>query len=296
MKIFLNDRELEGAVAETGLRRFTLEGPGLLRLEAPGYRGKSFRTSEVPGLLRDGRFQVKLETEGGGLVYLREVPTGRQPKSAYFSPEGDRLFVPLLGQRGVDVFRLVENADSGSAPPALSFEKRLAVPGSTASGFVEALCDGERRELWVSNMEENRAHIFDLDTLEYKKDKEETAAMAALNRLDVDMLNEVLAIFTRFVKSVEGNSVSYFDRFPMLQQLMADLGSLGANKHSETLVKAASERFSPTADLSIIFTCFLVTPDGQRYYSDVLRPGTFVTGMEASKCCIAWRFPATLPR
>jgi DNA-binding beta-propeller fold protein YncE len=155
--------------AAAGIRRFTLEGPGLLRLEAAGYTGKSFQTSEIPGLLRDGQFQVKLETEGGRLAYLREIPTGRQPKSAYFSPEGDRLFVPLLGQQGVDVFRLVENTASGSAPPSLGFEKRLAVPGSRACGFVEALCDGARRELWVSNMEENRAHIFDLDTLEYKR-------------------------------------------------------------------------------------------------------------------------------
>jgi hypothetical protein len=41
------------------------------------------------------------------------------------------------------------------------------------------------------------------------KDKEETETMATLNRLDVDRLNEVLAIFTRFVKSAGGNSVSY---------------------------------------------------------------------------------------
>jgi hypothetical protein len=60
----------------------------------------------------------------------------------------------------------------------------------------------------------------------FLKDKEETQAMAALNRLDVGGLNEVLAIFTRFVKSAEGNSVSYFDIFPMLQKLMAKLGSL----------------------------------------------------------------------
>jgi len=51
---------------------------------------------------------------------------------------------------------------------ALGFEKRLTVPGSNAVGFVEALCDAKRRELWVSNMNENKVHIYDLDTLEYK--------------------------------------------------------------------------------------------------------------------------------
>jgi hypothetical protein len=66
------------------------------------------------------------------------------------------------------------------------------------------------------------------------KDKEETEAMVALNHLDVGRLNEVLAIFRRFLKSVEGNSVSYFDIFPMLQKLMANLGSLRAMMGKDT--------------------------------------------------------------
>jgi DNA-binding beta-propeller fold protein YncE len=68
--------------------------------------------------------------------------------------------VPLLNEPGVDVF-------SFSAAD-LVFERRLTVPGSKARGFVEAMIDERRRELWVSNMEENRVHVFDLDTLAYK--------------------------------------------------------------------------------------------------------------------------------
>jgi hypothetical protein len=49
----------------------------------------------------------------------------------------------------------------------------------------------------------------------FLRDKEETETMAALNRLDVGRLNEVLDIFTCFVKSVEGSSVSYFRIFSM---------------------------------------------------------------------------------
>jgi DNA-binding beta-propeller fold protein YncE len=180
LKFFHNGGEFKAA-AEAGIRRFTLEGPGLVRLEAAGYRGKTLHTREIPGLLRDGQLQIKLEREQGTVEYLGEVPTGRQPKSVYFSPGGDRLFVPLLGQQGVDVFRFAGTEVSGPAStpgapdgtrepgPTLRFEKRLAVPGGRASGFVEALCDGRRRELWVSNMEENRVHIFDLDTLAYKR-------------------------------------------------------------------------------------------------------------------------------
>ncbi|MDR1059316.1 MAG: YncE family protein [Treponema sp.] len=163
-RVFYNGGELE-APAAAGIRRFVLEAPGTLTLTAGGYKSKTFPGGEIPGLLRGGQLQIKLEKEGGTLEYLRELPTGRQPKSAYFSPEGDRLFIPLLGQRGIDVFRFT--ALPGSTPEP-RFEKRLAVPESSASGFVEALCDGKRRELWVSNMEENRVHIFNLDTLEYK--------------------------------------------------------------------------------------------------------------------------------
>jgi DNA-binding beta-propeller fold protein YncE len=48
------------------------------------------------------------------------------------------------------------------------FEKRLSIPGSNTAGFVAAFTDAKRQELWVSNMEENKVHIFDLDTLDYK--------------------------------------------------------------------------------------------------------------------------------
>jgi hypothetical protein len=60
----------------------------------------------------------------------------------------------------------------------------------------------------------------------------ETEALAALNRLDIGKLNEVKVIFTRFIKYVEGNSISYLDIFPMLHKLMVNLGSLPANKHA----------------------------------------------------------------
>jgi DNA-binding beta-propeller fold protein YncE len=94
------------------------------------------------------------------LERIQDIATGGQPKSAYFSPDGGRVFVPLLLERGVDVF-----AFEGGV---LRRETRLSVPGSTATGFVEAMIDERRGELWVSNMEENKAHIFDLSTLAYK--------------------------------------------------------------------------------------------------------------------------------
>jgi hypothetical protein len=64
------------------------------------------------------------------------------------------------------------------------------------------------------------------------KDKEETDALAALMRLEFDRLNEIMAVFRRFIKSAEGNPVSYSDIFPMLEKLMANFGAVHANKNA----------------------------------------------------------------
>jgi hypothetical protein len=73
------------------------------------------------------------------------------------------------------------------------------------------------------------------------KDREETDALAAF---DVGTLNEVMTVFGQFIKSAKRKSLSYSDIFPMLRKLMANVGSLRANRHAETLIKAVSQRFS----------------------------------------------------
>jgi hypothetical protein len=118
-----------------------------------------------------------------------------------------------------------------------------------------------------------------MQVVNFLKDKEETDALAALIRLDFARLNEVMTVFRRFIKSVEGNSVSYSNIFPVLEKLMANLGALRANKHAEALMNAISRRFSEATDVNIISTCFLVTLIGKRYYSAVTRPGTFAASM-----------------
>jgi hypothetical protein len=46
-------------------------------------------------------------------------------------------------------------------------------------------------------------------------ENEETETMAAMNRLDIFRLNDVMAIFMRFIKYAEGNFISCFDMLPM---------------------------------------------------------------------------------
>jgi hypothetical protein len=121
-----------------------------------------------------------------------------------------------------------------------------------------------------------------MQVVSFLKDKEETDALAldALMRLDIARLNEVMAVFRRFIKSAEGNSVSYSNIFPMLEKLRANFGALRANNHVEPLMNAVSRRFSDTMDVNIIFTCFLVTPVRKTYYSAVTRPSEFAASME----------------
>jgi hypothetical protein len=99
-----------------------------------------------------------------------------------------------------------------------------------------------------------------IQVVSFLNDKEETNALAVRMWLDFARLNEIMAVFTWFIKSTEGNSVSHSTIFPMLEKLMDNLGALRANKYTEALMNAASRPFSETTNVNIILTCFPVTP------------------------------------
>jgi hypothetical protein len=106
----------------------------------------------------------------------------------------------------------------------------------------------------------------------FSNENRETEGLAALNRLDIAWLNEVMVIFMQCIKCVEENSLSYFDIFPLLQKLMIDLGSLRANKHAEILIQTVSWCFSRTTDFNVMFVCCLVKPAGKKYSGATERP------------------------
>jgi hypothetical protein len=108
----------------------------------------------------------------------------------------------------------------------------------------------------------------------------EKEALAALNRLDVARLNQVMAIVARFIRCGEGIFIRYLDISPMLLKSMANLGSIRFNKYVETLMRAVSECFSQTADSNIIFACCLVMPVEQRYSSAVQQSSAFAASTE----------------
>jgi len=154
LNVYFNDELIRPVSASGTIREYRIPAAGTLRFSASGYRSIEWNSTRLP--LSKGQADIKLENEKGVLSYLSEYKTGKQPKSAYFAPNGQRLFVPLLDDKGIDVFRV--------AGQSLLYEKRLEV--GTKPGFVEAMCDERRRELWVSNMFEDKVYIFNLDTLE----------------------------------------------------------------------------------------------------------------------------------
>jgi len=158
LDVYFNNELIRPLSSAAGHRNYRIANAGILRFSAEGYDTIEYHSDVLP--VRNGIVGIKLEITNGMAEYRGEYATGRQPKSVYFSPNGQWLFVPLLENNGIDVFSMTGEL--------LRYERRLTVPGSRAVGFVEAMFDEARREIWFSNFEDNRVHIYDLDTLEYK--------------------------------------------------------------------------------------------------------------------------------
>ena len=157
LSVYFNGEMVKPVSTSGTIREYRISDEGTLRFSSSGYRSIEWLSEQIP-VNKAGQADIKLENEKGVLKYTGEYKTGSQPKSAYFSPNGQRLFVPLLSEKGIDVFRVTGQS--------LKYEKRLEA--GNKPGFVEAMFDEHRRELWVSNMEENKVYIFNLDTLELK--------------------------------------------------------------------------------------------------------------------------------
>lgn len=164
VKVFSNGEELLPVKTEAGVRHFNLDDDaGTIFFRADNFITKEMDPREIPGRIRRGVLQIKLEPASGIFHLEEEIGTGNQPKSAVFSADGKRIFVPLLNETGVDVFRFSEGGH-----PVMQFEKRISIPDGKARGFVEPYIDVIRNEFLVSNMDENKIHVFDLESLEYK--------------------------------------------------------------------------------------------------------------------------------
>lgn len=163
-ELFSGGEKLIPAESAKGIRTYVLDqDTEPIFFQAENFITREIYPREIPGSIRRGILQVKLEPASGIFHLVQEIETGNQPKSALFSTDGKRIFVPLLNETGVDVFSF----DAGKNVP-LQYEKRLSIPEGKAKGFVESCIDSRRNEFLVSNMDENKIHVFDLENLEYK--------------------------------------------------------------------------------------------------------------------------------
>ncbi len=129
------------------------EGYGFLR--ADGYRDKYIFLSRGDSSVRE----YKLERLNTDLVFSGFLPTGSQPKSVRFSPDGRYVVAALLDGGGIDVYDMKN----------LRVRKKIRLPSgySGRKGFVESLFLKRAGELWISQMTTGMIHVFDSTTFAY---------------------------------------------------------------------------------------------------------------------------------
>ncbi len=156
--VYIDGRRLVLTEGPNGSRRAqTSPGSHELLLLADGHIAEK-RRIEVPP--QGCRVEAKLERAGGFLRFAGMAATGARPKSVYYSPDGRRLFVPLLSGQGVEVLDAATLEKLGELVPPSAYAR--------AEGFVECAFFPKRGEVWVSQMHLSLIHAFDLASLAYK--------------------------------------------------------------------------------------------------------------------------------
>ncbi|WP_078125782.1 YncE family protein [Leptospira alexanderi] len=132
------------------------DGKGIeLKFSSPGFQSSFFRVKNAEEL---NEKLIALDKEGITHRFVVRFKTGIQPKSVRFI-DNTRLAIPLLEDEGMDVLDIRTGETVRLAPPE-KYRKKL--------GFVETIAIPEHNELWVSQMQANAVHVFDLKTLVYK--------------------------------------------------------------------------------------------------------------------------------
>ncbi len=120
--------------------------------------GRMDMTVTAPGFQRVSRSVVagrvmtaRLDPVGQLHRHRWDARTGSNPKQVAFTPDGKELWVPLLGSRGVDVFR----SSDGS--------KLTTVQLGNKHGAVEVIFNKAGTRAYVSQMQ--TASVFEVDTV-----------------------------------------------------------------------------------------------------------------------------------
>lgn len=141
---------------------------GVISLSAPGFDPVTIHLTAVEAPVVT--VEERLLPATGPLELVAELPTGESPKSVAFLPD-NRIVVPLLRGPGADVFRVTVDR---WGQPQVEPDGRIAPPSVSAGegGFVEPLTVPSRGELWISQMNTNEIHRFDLASLAYEETRD----------------------------------------------------------------------------------------------------------------------------
>lgn len=123
---------------------------------AQGYKPKTINLDIKKSLY----IEEKLEKSISFFTLLKEIPTGSQPKSVEFTPNGKYIVAALLNGKGVDVFSVYPFKKIKS----VEFPEKIA----KRQGFVEIAFVNRLHEMWVSQMTTGMVHRVDLKNFIYK--------------------------------------------------------------------------------------------------------------------------------
>lgn len=155
-RILINNQELKPQIKETELSYLLLPGIYKVQLKALGYQTKSLTLDFKKPML----IEEKLEKNSSFAQFQNKFFAGSQPKSIYYTPQGNYFIIPLLQGLGAQVFCAKTFKPLKLLSPPIKFAKK--------KGFVEVAFLNQRQEIWISQMTAHQVHIFDLKSFNYK--------------------------------------------------------------------------------------------------------------------------------
>jgi YVTN family beta-propeller protein len=146
-KLTFSAQDMETIAVKAGSTVKLPVGRADMVVEAPGYQ--TIRNAVV--VIASMRVIARRLDPSGQLHRHRwDAKTGSNPKQVSFTPDGSELWVPLLGSRGVDVFRAIDG------------QKIATVNLGNQYGAVEVIFNRDGSRAYISQMQ--TASVIEVDT------------------------------------------------------------------------------------------------------------------------------------
>ena len=141
--------DMDTVAARSGTTAKLPIGTTQLTVTAPGFQRVTKQVTVASGT--QGAISVRLDPVGQLHRHRWDARTGSNPKQVAFTPNGAELWVPLLGSRGVDVFRTTDG------------QKVTTIGLGNNLGAVEVIFNSAGTRAFVSQMQ--TASVFEIDVI-----------------------------------------------------------------------------------------------------------------------------------